>query len=86
MGEYSKAAQIMAFGSGGRTFCTICFWAWGIGGLVLNTGAYLALSGSVGVGTSTYMALGLLFWIGGMMLFGLGAVISGLDYNFERPV
>jgi len=85
MAEFTKAAQITAFSSGGRTFCALCFWLWGIIGLFLNTGSYLALSGSVGVGTSAYMVLGLLFWIGGMILFGLGAIISGLSYNFERP-
>ena len=52
------------------------FWIWGIAGLLLNSIHYLSLSGSVGVGTSTYVALGILYWIAGMVLFGVGALIA----------
>ncbi len=58
-----------------RTIFSILFWIWGILGFLVCTGNYLSLSGSVGVGTSTYMALGFLYWLGGMMLFGLSALI-----------
>ena len=41
-------------------------------------GSFLALNGNVSVGTSAYMALGNLIWIGGMVLFGGGAVIAAI--------
>ena len=44
---------------------------------------YFALSGSVGVGTSTYMALGFLYWLGGTVLFGVAALSANVQ---PRPV
>jgi hypothetical protein len=58
-----------------KTFFSICFWSWGTIGFLICTGNYMTLHGSVGVGTSTYMALGFLYWLGGMMLFGLSALL-----------
>jgi hypothetical protein len=55
---------------------TVFFWIWGAAGLLLNTVNYFSLQGSVGVGTSTYTALGFLYWIAGMVLFGVGALIA----------
>jgi hypothetical protein len=52
------------------------FWIWGVGGLLICSVNYFSLSGSVGVGTSTYMALGFLFWLGGTVLFGIGALLA----------
>ena len=54
---------------------SVVFWIWGILGLLINGMSWLSLTGNVGVGTSAYMAAGILLWIGGMVLFGLGAVI-----------
>jgi hypothetical protein len=59
----------------------VLFWIWGILGLLINGMNWLSLSlsiGGVGVGSSSYAAAGNLFWIGGMVLFGLGAVIIQL--------
>lgn len=53
----------------------VLFFVWGFFGLLFNSVTYLGLSGSVGVGTSTYIALGMLFWIGGMILFGVGSLV-----------
>jgi uncharacterized membrane protein len=58
-----------------RNFLGFMFWFWGVIGLLVNTGSFLSLSGSIGVGTSAYMAAGLLYWIGGMFLFGIGALM-----------
>jgi hypothetical protein len=60
----------------GRFIWALLFWIWGMGGFVINSVLYLALQGNVGMGTSAYMALGFLYWIGGMLLFGLGALIA----------
>ena len=59
-----------------RTIFTVLFWIWGSLGLLLNTGAYLGLHGNVGVGTSAYVALGMFYWLGGMVLLGGGAILS----------
>ena len=78
---------------GGNAMATnvlnVFFWIWGIAGFLLNTVNYFALSGSVGVGTSTYVALGFLYWIAGMVLFGVGALIvkvpDPLNARLEVP-
>ena len=54
----------------------VAFYLWGFLGLLINGASFLALTGNVGVGTSAYLAAGNLLWIGGMVLFGLGAVIN----------
>jgi hypothetical protein len=61
--------------------CEAVFWIWGFGGLLICGLNYHSLSGSVGVGTSTYMALGFLYWLGGTVLFGIGALLA----NVQRP-
>lgn len=38
----------------------------------------------VGVGTSAYILVEALFWIGGMLLFGLGALISGTNFDVSK--
>jgi hypothetical protein len=58
---------------------TVIFWIWGILGLLINGVSWLSLTGNVGVGTSAYMAAAILLWIGGMVLFGFGAVISAIN-------
>jgi hypothetical protein len=65
----------------GRKFLEWIFWIWGTGGFLICSFNYFSLSGTVGVGTSTYMALGFLYWLGGMLLFGTGALIAAV----ERP-
>jgi hypothetical protein len=61
------------------------FWIRGAGGFLLNGFAFLGLTGNVGVGTSAYMSACILLWIGGMVLFGLGAIIIPGSMNFQRP-
>jgi len=40
----------------------------------------------VGVGTSAYVTVAMLYWIGGMVLFGLGSLIHRSWYDFKRPI
>ncbi|MDR3401934.1 MAG: hypothetical protein P4L99_05480 [Chthoniobacter sp.] len=68
----------------GRGFLGLLFWIWGAVGLFFNGGNLLALKGDVGVGTSTYMAAATLVWIGGMIFFGVGALILPGDYIAQR--
>jgi hypothetical protein len=61
------------------------FWIWGVFGLLVNTANFMMATGNVGVGTSAYLSVGMLYWIGGMMLFGIGALILRSSYDFMRP-
>lgn len=46
----------------------------------------MGLTGSVGVGTSAYLTATALIWIGGMVLFGIGALLSNNDFDGERQL
>jgi hypothetical protein len=63
----------------GRAFLAVLFWFWGLVGLLFNVGSLMGLTGAIGVGTSAYLATTSLIWIGGMVLFGLGALLSHSD-------
>jgi hypothetical protein len=80
--EWTTSAKIE---SSRGAFCVVIFWIWGIFGLLVNTANFLMATGNVGVGTSAYLTLGMLYWIAGMMLFGLGAIIPRSSYDFKRP-
>lgn len=82
--KFVTAAVIEPFG-GFRNVLIVVFWVWGVIGLVLNAGGFLALSRTIGVGQSAYMAATNLFWIGGMILFGVGAAVLPANYRFKRP-
>ena len=78
------AATIRGVFTSGRGAFTALFWIWGVIGLLVNGFSFLGLTGNIGVGTSAYLAASILLWIGGMVLFGLGAVIIPSTMNFER--
>jgi hypothetical protein len=82
---YTSSALLKAMPSSVRIVLIVCFWIWGILGLLGNSVYFWGLAGSVGVGTSTYLAVELLYWIGGMLLFGLGGVLTTSSYDFKRP-
>jgi hypothetical protein len=92
MGIFSNAPQwertfrLRSHQGAGRGFLTILFWLWGLVGLLFNAGSLLGLTGSIGVGTSAYLAATSLIWIGGMLLFGIGALLSHSDFDGERPL
>ena len=69
----------------GRGLLSFFFWAWGLIGFLFNAGSLLGLTGSVEVGTSAYLTATSLIWIGGMVLFGIGALLSHNDFEGERP-
>jgi hypothetical protein len=69
----------------GRGFLTVFFWFWGAGGLILLGASLGGLTGSIGVGTSAYLSAMCLFWIGGMVLFGLGALLARNDFSAVKP-
>jgi hypothetical protein len=55
---------------------------WGIAGLLFNTPILLGPVGLIIQGPSMP---GLLYWIGGMLLFGLGMLAANSNYDFKRP-
>jgi hypothetical protein len=83
--NYVSSAKLQSENTGGRSFLTVMFWIWGLLGWLASTISYFSLTGSIGVGTSAYLAAGFLYWIGGMLLFGLGALLSGGSFDFMRP-
>ncbi|WP_316232534.1 hypothetical protein [Bradyrhizobium sp. SZCCHNR1051] len=83
--KWESTFRLRSHPSAGRGFLTVLFWLWGSIGLLLNGGSLMGLTGSVGVGTSAYLTATSLIWIGGMILFGLGALLSHNDFDGERP-
>lgn len=67
-------------------FLAALFWLWGIVGLLFNAGSLFGLTGAVGIGTSAYLTASSLIWIGGMLLFGMGAMLSNADFDGERQL
>jgi hypothetical protein len=82
--KYVSSALLEAH-SGGRVFFAVCFWIWGVLGLIGNTFNFLGATGPVTVGTSAYIIMGVLYWMGGMLLFGLGGLLIAASYDFKRP-
>jgi hypothetical protein len=57
------------------------FWLWGTFGFLINVGLYVdAMGKAIGVSAPATMSATLLLWIGGMLLFGIGALINPRDY------
>ena len=82
-GAWTTQAKLEISGNAHQVL-SVFFWLWGVVGFFINALFFLSIPSSVGVGTSAYIAACLLFWIGGMLFFGLGALVSGGRYNFIR--
>ncbi|WP_158231313.1 hypothetical protein [Bradyrhizobium sp. C9] len=44
------------------------------------------LTGNIGVETSAHLTATYLVWIGGMVLFGIGALLAHPDFDGERSM
>lgn len=84
--EWERSFRLRSRQRIGRGLLTVLFWLWGIVGLLFNAGTLLGLTGSIGVGTSALLAASSLIWIGGMVLFGMGALLAQTDFDGERPI
>src|ERR1700730_12035039 len=82
--EWEETFRINAIGRGGRGFCSVMFWIWGLGGLIAIGFEFMSIPAGVGVGTSSYIAAQSVYWLGGMVLFGLGALIDTQDFSGVR--
>jgi hypothetical protein len=60
----------------------VLFHVWGWAGLMvaLTSVVGTVLRPEVGIGTSAYVTMGLTFWIGGMVLLGLSAMLCRQSY------
>jgi hypothetical protein len=54
-------------------------------GLLFNASALFGPTGSIGVGTPVYLTATSMIWIGGMVLFGMGALLSRNDFAGRTP-
>jgi hypothetical protein len=68
----------------------LLFWIWGFGGFTLVIVDMVELMSKlkegVGVGSSSFLAAIAVVWIGGMVLFGMGALITGSKFNLMQRV
>jgi hypothetical protein len=83
--QWERTFRLRSNHGTGRSLLAVLFWFWGGVGLAFNSGTLLGLTGSVGVGTSAYLTATSLIWIGGMLFFGIGALLSSNDFDGERP-
>jgi hypothetical protein len=84
--SWERTFRLRSHHGAGRGLLTFVFWFWGIIGLLFNAGTLFGLTGSIGVGTSALLAASALIWIGGMVLFGIGALLARTDFDGERPI
>jgi hypothetical protein len=77
--KYEHAALLVGGASVGRVFCQICFWLWGIGGLIYCFPGF-------GMMWSGPSVSALLYWIGGLLVFGVGGVLARSNFDFNRTI
>jgi hypothetical protein len=63
----------------GRIILAAMFWICGAFGLLGNTVNFMNATrqASVDPATSAYITMGCIYWIGWMVLFGIGALLAG---------
>ncbi|MET4258464.1 hypothetical protein ABIC09_003409 [Bradyrhizobium sp. S3.12.5] len=83
--SWERTFRLRSHHGASRGFLIVLFWLWGVVGLLFNAGTLFGLTGSIGVGTSALLAASALIWIGGMLLFGVGALLAHMDFDGERP-
>jgi hypothetical protein len=84
--NWERTFRLRSNQSSGHGVLTVFFWSWGLIGLFYNGGALMSLTGSVGIGKSAFLSASALVWIGGMVLFGIGALLEHNDFDGERPI
>ena len=67
--EWEETFRINALTRGGRGFCSVIFWIWGLGGFLLIGSEFMSTPSGVGVGTSSYIAAQSVYWLGGHVSF-----------------
>lgn len=83
--KWEETFRLNAVGKSGRGTLTALFWVWGVLGLVFIGFEFVTIPSNVGVGTSSYIAAQSVYWLGGIVLFGIGALIETQDFSGVRP-
>jgi hypothetical protein len=88
--KWEEVYQINGSVSGARFLLGLLFWIWGLGGfavvIVDLTDLLSKLKDGVGVGSSSFLAAIAVVWIGGMVFFGIGALLAGPNFNLLQRV
>lgn len=88
--KWEEVYQINGSLSGIRFLLSLLFWIWGLSGFMLVIGSMLELMSKlkegVGVGSSSFLAAIAVVWIGGMVFFGMGALIMGSKFSLMQRV
>lgn len=83
--RWEKVYQINRSLGAVRFLISMLFWIWGLPGFgfVFTQLAEIMskLKDGVGVGSSSFLAALAVVWIGGMVFFGLCALIAGSNFN-----
>jgi hypothetical protein len=83
--SWERTFRLRSHHGASKGFLAVLFWLWGCVGLLFNAGTLFGLTGNIGIGTSAYLTATCLVWIGGMVLFGIGALLAHTDFDGERP-
>ncbi len=75
-----NSAITVRSGQAGRILA-ICFFVWGVIGLIVAALKIVTLPVGTGVAETSYLTAAFLVWIGGMILFGLGAILVGSGWR-----
>ncbi|MET4627591.1 hypothetical protein ABIB83_004614 [Bradyrhizobium sp. I1.8.5] len=84
--SWERTFRLRGHQGASKGFLAVLFWLWGVVGFLFNAGTLFGLTGNIGVGTSAYLTATCLVWIGGMLLFGIGALLARTDFDGERPI
>lgn len=91
--QWSEVSRIVpAAGNDGKNVLRVAFWIWGCVGLFVTSielGSALSSRNTgqgVGVGTSAFIMMEAVFWIGGMVLFGIGGLLARADMSLQRSI
>jgi hypothetical protein len=88
--KWEQIYRIDGSTGGIRLLMGALFWIWGLGGFALVLTDLSELFGKlregVGVGSSSFLAAIGVVWIGGMVFFGLGALIASANFNMMQRV
>jgi hypothetical protein len=88
--QWQRTGRVVVMGEW-RGLLAAVFWLWGLigfGGVSYETLGLLQARGmgsSVNGATAIFVAMEALWWIGGMVLLGLGALLAAPRLAIERP-
>jgi hypothetical protein len=88
--KWEEVYQINGSLSSIRFLLGLLFWIWGLGGfavVIVDLAELMSkLKDGVGVGSSSFLAAIAVVWIGGMVFFGIGALLAGSNFNLLQRV